>query len=289
MKIGIISAKPNGWRMREFTKAANRQRVRLVPVNPWQTRLELKNGEFSVSHPEVKINKLDSSIHGGNRYCFQYVLFLLSHMENMNIPLTAGSHAVWKTRNKFATMQELSKARIPVPNTYLTYSHDLALKGMDRDKKPVVLKLLESSSGKGIMKANDFNEVEGYIGTLKALDQMIFMQEYIENSGDIRAFIVGSEIVASMKRKGKKGMWKSNISRGGYARKIRLDSELEEMALKTAEVLETKICGVDIIESRDGYKILEANITPGFKGLVKYTGVNPAPKVIRLARDIVKN
>jgi ribosomal protein S6--L-glutamate ligase len=139
------------------------------------------------------------------------------------------------------------------------------------------------------MKANSYEEAESLTGTLKALDQLMIIQEYLEHPGeDIRAFVVGNEIVGSMKRKSKKGMWKTNISRGARGIKINLSEELQEMALKTTEVLETKICGVDILESKQGPVVLEANITPGFKGLLKYTGVNPAPKIIRLARDIAK-
>ena len=275
--------------MQEFFKAAGKKRVKLIPINPLKTKLEIKKGRVNITYPEFKLKDLDSSIHGAHRRYYDFVLMLLEHMESCKIPLTASPLSVWRTRNKFATMQTLQRAGIPVPDSFLTYSQELALKGMNRMKQPVVLKLLESSSGKGIMKAKDFTDVEGLTGTLRALEQMIFIQEYIENGNeDIRAFVVGDEIIGAMKRKGKRGMWKANISLGGKGKKVILNEELSEIALKSAEVLGTKICGVDIIETKDGPKVIETNITPGFKGLLEYTGVNPAPKIIDLAKSIAK-
>ncbi len=289
MRIGILSSNPESWRMQQFAKAAKKQHVKFCPINPLDTKLELKDGKFRIIHPALDLSTLASSIHGGNRRYFPYILHLLDHMEGIGIPLTANALAVWKTRNKFATLQEVAKAGLPVPDTFLTYSQDLALMGINKMPMPVVIKLLESSSGRGIMKAKNIVEVEGLTGTLKALDQMIFAQEYVNSPGiDYRAFVVGNEVVGAMKRKGRKGMWKANIATGGRGYKVKLDSEKEEMALKTAEVLNTKIAGIDIIEDRRGPVILEANITPGFEGLVKYTGVNPAPKIIELARSIAK-
>ena len=289
MRIGILSSNPESWRMQQFIKAAKKQSIRLCPINPFDTKLELRNGKFRVAHTELDLSTFASSIHGGNRRCFPYILHLLDHMEGMGIPLTAGSLAVWKTRNKFATLQEVAKAGLPVPDTFLTYSQDLALLEMNSMRMPVVIKLLESSSGRGIMMAENFVEAEGLTGTLKALDQLIFTQEFVNSPGvDYRAFVVGDEVVGAMKRKGRKGMWKANVALGGRGYKVTLDAEKEEMALKTAEILNTKIVGVDIIEDKRGPMILEANITPGFEGLVKYTGVNPAPKVIELAKSIAK-
>ncbi|HIJ98141.1 TPA: RimK family alpha-L-glutamate ligase [archaeon] len=289
MRIGILSSNPESWRMQQFARAARKLRVRFCPINPLDTKLEMKDGKFLVRHPELDLTTLASSIHGGNRKCFPYILHLLDHMEGMGIPLTANSLAVWKTRNKFVTLQECAKAGLRVPDTFLTYSQDLALMGMDKMHMPVVIKLLESSSGRGIMKAQNIIEVEGLTGTLKALDQLIFAQEYVNSPGvDYRVFVVGGEIIGAMKRKGRKGMWKANIAVGGRGYKINLDSEKEEMALKTAEVLNTGVAGVDIIEDERGPMILEANITPGFEGLVKYTGINPAPKIIEYAKSIAK-
>ena len=289
MRIGILSSNPESWRMQQFAKAAKKLHVRFCPINPLDTKLEMKDGKFLVRHPELDLTTLASSIHGGNRKCFPYILHLLDHMEGMGIPLTANSLAVWKTRNKFVTLQECAKAGLRVPDTFLTYSQDLALMGMDKMHMPVVIKLLESSSGRGIMKAQNIIEVEGLTGTLKALDQLIFAQEYVNSPGvDYRVFVVGGEIIGAMKRKGRKGMWKANIDVGGRGYKVNLDSEKEEMALKTAEVLNTGVAGVDIIEDERGPMILEANITPGFEGLVKYTGINPAPKIIEYAKSIAK-
>jgi len=147
-------------------------------------------------------------------------------------------------------------------------------------KKPVILKLLQGSHGKGVIKVSSTEEASSVIDALWALGEMIYFQEYIETQGkDIRAFVVGDEVVAAMEREARKGDFRANISKGGKGTKIELDSGLEKLALRAAKVVGAEIAGVDIV--LDGKpKVIEVNINPGLK-ISRITKVNVADKIAR--------
>ena len=56
------------------------------------------------------------------------------------------------------------------------------------------------------------------------MDTSILIQEYIQESNgeDIRIFVVGNKVVASMKRTSEVGEFRSNVHRGGDAEAISL-------------------------------------------------------------------
>jgi ribosomal protein S6--L-glutamate ligase len=145
---------------------------------------------------------------------------------------------------------------------------------VEKMKPPVVMKLLGGSGGKGVMFAPEKNSAFTMIDTLGVLNQPLFIEKYVKNPGeDIRVIVVGNEAVASMKRKAKKGEKRSNLAAGGKGVAYKIDSEIEDISIKSAKAIGAEICGVDIIEGPNGPVVLELNICPGMK-ISKVTGIN---------------
>jgi ribosomal protein S6--L-glutamate ligase len=111
----------------------------------------------------------------------------------------------------------------------------------------------------------------------------VIVQEFIEEAqgADIRAFVVDGVVVGAMKRQAKKGEFRSNLHRGGTAEVIELNEEEENAALKAARVMGLGICGVDMLQSKNGPLILEVNSSPGLEGIERATGKNIAKSIIR--------
>tara|TARA_B100000959_G_scaffold127404_1_gene133747 strand:- start:12889 stop:13341 length:453 start_codon:yes stop_codon:yes gene_type:complete len=107
------------------------------------------------------------------------------------------------------------------------------------------------------------------------------IQEYIEESHgqDIRAFVVGSEVVASMRRKAHGNEFRSNFHLGGSVSGIELTPRQKEIAVQASETLGLDIAGVDLLESERGPLVLEVNSSPGLEGIEGATRVNVAGKV----------
>src|SRR5690606_6058530 len=107
------------------------------------------------------------------------------------------------------------------------------------------------------------------------------VQEYIKESAgtDIRAFVVGGKVVASMQRQSLDDDFRSNLHQGGEGSMIKLTDEERKTAQKAAKAMGLPICGVDMMRSERGPLVLEVNASPGF-GIEKVTGRNVAAKII---------
>ncbi|HET7827793.1 MAG TPA: 30S ribosomal protein S6--L-glutamate ligase, partial [Candidatus Saccharimonadales bacterium] len=96
---------------------------------------------------------------------------------------------------------------------------------------------------------------------------------------DIRAFVVGGQIVASMKRQSLNDDFRSNLHQGGEGVVIKLTDDERKTALKAARAMGLSICGVDMMRSNRGPLVLEVNCSPGF-GIEQVTGRDVASKII---------
>ena len=147
---------------------------------------------------------------------------------------------------------------------------------------PLIMKLLQGTQGQGIVLAETRKAAESVMSAFRQLDADIMVQEFIKESGgtDIRAFVVGDEVVASMKRIAPEGEFRSNVHRGGTMEKVQLTSEEENMAVNASRILGLSIAGVDLMRSNRGPLILEVNSSPGLQGIESCSEVDVAEKII---------
>jgi ribosomal protein S6--L-glutamate ligase len=156
---------------------------------------------------------------------------------------------------------------------------------------PLIVKLMESTHGKGIVLAETDKAAEGVINAFRGLNANFLVQEYIEESkgSDIRCFVVGDRVVAAMQRTAKEGDFRSNLHRGGTASVIKLKPEERSLALKAAKVMGLDVAGVDLIRSAHGPLVLEVNSSPGLQGIERVTGKDVADMIIEyLEKDAHK-
>jgi RimK family alpha-L-glutamate ligase len=173
----------------------------------------------------------------------------------------------------------LKKNGVPTPRTIICENSTDALNAFDELGGDVVLKPLYGSKGIGITRLNDKAFAENVIYTLDELNLIFYLQEFIEHHHrDIRILVLGDEVVAGMYRVSDN--WKTNISAGGKEKSIELTEELKQLSIKAAKAVKTEIAGVDIIESKDGFQVIEVNSIPGFTALQKVSNVNLAGKII---------
>ena len=147
---------------------------------------------------------------------------------------------------------------------------------------PVVVKLLESTQGRGVVLADTRRAASALVDAFRGLDAHFLVQEFVkEASGsDLRCFVVNGKVVGAMKRTAQSGEFRSNIHQGGSAQKARLTKDERRAAVKAAKALKLNVAGVDILQSDTGPKILEVNSSPGLKGIETATGKDIASEII---------
>ena len=148
---------------------------------------------------------------------------------------------------------------------------------------PVVVKKLKGTRGAGVVLCHDraqFDDLANLLDGAAPGADFIFRQYIKASHGrDVRVLVIGGRIVAAMERRAADGGFKSNISLGGSAAPFTPPPEMAELALRVAHELDLDIAGIDILFDDNGYRICEANSSPGFQGLERACGVN-VPEIV---------
>lgn len=146
---------------------------------------------------------------------------------------------------------------------------------------PMVIKLVSGSQGKGVVLAETRKAAKSVIQALYVTGASTLLQEYIEESSgtDVRAFVVGNRVIASMERSSSED-FRSNLHQGGTGKPARLTELEKKTAIKSSKAMGLQICGVDMLRSNRGPLVLEVNSNPGIEGIEAVTGRDVAGKII---------
>ncbi|MFX0002781.1 MAG: RimK family alpha-L-glutamate ligase [Candidatus Hodarchaeota archaeon] len=211
-------------------------------------------------------------------------LDILRSIEEYNVRLINSRESLEIASDKFLTSIFLENYNIPTPKTIICEDPHKALEAFDELGGDCVLKPLYGSKGIGITRLNDKAFAENVIYSLGQLNQIFYLQEFVEHyNRDIRILVLGKRVIAGMYRIS--DSWKTNIYAGAKAEPIEITKELENLAIKAAKVTKTEIAGVDIIECETGYTVLEVNSIPGFTALQKVTDLKIAEEIINYFLD----
>lgn len=169
--------------------------------------------------------------------------------------------------DKFYAAQKLAQARLAQPATQIL----LTPTSKCRLKFPLALKPPAGSKGKGIFKIKNETELRQH---LTEAEFPILAQEWIENDGDYRLLVLGSEIIAQVHRQGTGDL--NNLSQGGSGKVVELEAEQKEMALAAAGALGYDFCGVDLIQDQKSgqWLVMEVNRAPEYAKTSEVTGIN---------------
>ena len=215
-------------------------------------------------------------------------LSVLRQFERLNVLTLPNSQAIEQSKDKLYANQILAQAGLPIPKTMLTRFPCKAELVEKVVGFPCVLKVITGSHGAGVYLCHTPKEFEDLSELISSLDSKTSMiiQEYISHSEgrDLRVIVIGGRVVGAMQRTATDGSFKANISRGGEGKVYDVDDEMEMLSIQVAKVLDLDIAGVDLLFHPDGYKICEANSSPGFKGFEKALGINIPQKVFDYAK-----
>jgi ribosomal protein S6--L-glutamate ligase len=194
------------------------------------------------------------------------------------------SQAISRSRDKLRCLQLLSRRGIGLPVTSFAHStKDVAGVIELVGGAPLVVKILEGTQGIGVVLCETAKAAESVIEAFRGIHANILVQEFIKEAGgaDIRAFVIGDKVVASMRRQGAAGEFRSNLHRGGTAEKVKLTPEERTTAVRSAKAMGLRVCGVDMLRSNHGPVVMEVNSSPGLEGIETATGIDVAGAIIK--------
>lgn len=207
-----------------------------------------------------------------------FALAVIRQFERLGVHVFNDSKSIETVADKLHTHQVLVESSLPTPPTMLAkfpVKSDLVEKKLGF---PVVVKTLLGVNGSGVFLIDNrgrFEDLMGLIAETNPNIQLIFQQFIAKSKGrDLRLFVVDGKVIASMERRAQEGQFKANFSTGASVTEYIPDEKAVELAIKTAEILNLQVAGIDLLFAEDGYTICEANSFPGFKGLESCCDVN---------------
>jgi [lysine-biosynthesis-protein LysW]---L-2-aminoadipate ligase len=209
----------------------------------------------------------------------------ISVINTLNTSILAG--------NKLFTHMLLMKNNIPTPFSAVAFSEEAALEFLDKRGYPMVLKPTVGSWGRMIAMLKDHDSAEGVMETrekMYPIYQVYYLEEFVNRPPrDIRAIVIGDNVVAAIYRYSGDGQWKTNMALGGRAEPLKVTKEIEEICIKAKNAVQGQIVGIDLMESKEnGLVVHEVNSTTEYKNTVRVTGVDIPALMIDYALQLRK-
>ncbi len=283
MKLGILSCGPNSYSTRRFVEAAEQRGHKVRVLNTLKFAIDLDKGKPDLFYRQKQLSNYDAVLPRIGASITYYGTAVVRQCQEMDIFCANTSAGITNSRDKLRSLQILSRHHVGIPQTTFVRDKKDVLPAIERvGGAPVVIKLIEGTQGIGVLLADTIKSAEAIIELLQSQKQNVLIQKFVaESKGrDIRAFVVGDQVVAAMRRVAQGQEFRSNVHRGGIAEAVELSDEYRETAVRAAQILGLRVAGVDMLEGRDGPQIMEVNSSPGLEGIETCTGLDIAGTVI---------
>ena len=285
LKIGLLASNPNLYSNKRLMEAAEARGHEIVFLNVEQAYMKLDAHSPEIRYRGGNILKdFDAVIPRIKPAVTFYGCAVIRQFNNLGVYCQNSAESITQSRDKLFASQLFSKNDIHIPITGFAKS-PMDTKDLIKmvNGAPLIIKLLESTQGKGVVLAETNKAAESVINAFKSVNTNILVQEFIKeaNGQDIRCFVVNGKVVASMQRQAEKGEFRANIHQGGKASMIKITQEEKKLALKATKALNLAVAGVDIIRSNKGPLLLEVNSSPGLEGIENATGKDIANEMIK--------
>ncbi len=283
MKLAILSRNSKLYSTQRLVEAGRVRGHSVRVLDPLRCYMRIAPGDFQMHYKGKELTDFDAVIPRIGASVTFYGTAVLRQFEMMGTYTPNGSEAILRARDKLHCHQLLARQDIGLPKTVFGDNPDdtadlLAMLG----KPPHVIKLTEGTQGTGVILAERASSSRSVIEAFRGLYANFIVQEFIGEAkgADLRCFVVGSRVVASMRRQAKPGEFRSNLHRGGTAKAVELSDEEREIAIRAARVMGLGVAGVDLLRSKRGPLVLEVNSSPGLEGIEGATGVDVAGEII---------
>lgn len=283
MKLAILSASLSCYSTRRLREAADQRGHTVKVLNTNKFAIDLEEGDPDLYFRQKRLSHYDAVLPRIGASITYYGTAVVRQFEQMDVYCANTSSGISNSRDKLRSLQILSRHQVGIPQTTFVRDKKDVLPAIERvGGAPVVIKLLEGTQGIGVLLAESVKSAEGIVELLQSQKQNVLIQKFVaESKGrDIRAFVVGDQVVGAMRRVAQGQEFRSNVHRGGLTEPVMLDETYAETAVRAAQILGLRVAGVDMLEGKDGPQIMEINSSPGLEGIEKCTQLDIAGAII---------
>lgn len=283
LRIAVLTREPDSFSTRRLIEAGESREHVVELIDTRRCYMLINAGRPEVHYDGRCLPFYDAVIPRIGASITNYGTAVVRQFEAIGSYVVNRSASITASRDKLYAHQILAREGIGMPTTAFASSPKDTQYLIDlMGSPPIIVKLLESSQGKGVVLAETKKAAESVVTAFRGLKADFLVQQFIKEAGgeDIRCLVVGGKVVAAIKRSAATGEFRSNLHQGGSASKVRITKAERDTALKAAKAMDLGLAGVDMLRSDDGPKVLEVNSSPGFEGVEKATGKDVAGLII---------
>jgi ribosomal protein S6--L-glutamate ligase len=283
LRIALLTMEPENYSNRRLIEEAEKRDHVIEPVQTLRCYMNIKSIASAVHYEGQTLPGFDVVIPRIGASITAYGTAVVRQFEMTGCFCLNSADAIQRSRDKLLAHQILAMHNLPMPDTAFASSHDntedlIKMVG----GPPLVIKLLRSSQGKGVILAENRKSASSVIDALRNAEASFLVQQFISESAgqDLRCLVLDGKVIAAMVRRACGDEFRANLHKGGVAAEAKLTPEEKKLAVRAAKRLGLKFAGVDMLRSSRGPLLLEVNSSPGLEGIEKVTGVNVAGHVL---------
>ena len=269
LRIAVLSREDN-YSTRRLVEEGEKRGHTVEVIDTTRCYMAINAMAPEVHYDGARLPRYDAVIPRIGSSVTAYGTAVIRQFETIGTHCVNGSEGITASRDKLHAHQLMARHKIGMPNTAFASSPKdtdslMRLVGT----APLIVKLLESTQGKGVVLAETKKAAQSVIDAFRGLRANFLVQDFVKEAAgeDIRCLVVGGKVVASMKRTGAEGDFRSNLHRGGSAKVVRISKEERDTAIRAAKAFKLNLAGVDLLRSEAGPKVLEVNSSPGLEGI----------------------
>ncbi len=292
LRIALLTREPESYSSQRLRDAAVARGHAVDVIDTARCYLSIHTTAPAIHHDGKPLPFYDAVIPRIGSSITRYGMAVVRQFEIVGSYCLNRAQAIGISRDKLLAHQTLAQHRIPMPLTAFAHSSKDSQKLIELvGGAPLVMKLLASTQGRGVVLAQTEAAAESLISAFRVVEADFLVQDFIEESAgsDIRCLVVGDRVVATMRRRAAAGDFRSNLHMGGQAEPVRLTREERQIAVKAAMAMGLQVAGVDLLQANDGIKVLEVNSSPGLEGIEGLSGRDVAGLMIEHIEEHVRS
>jgi ribosomal protein S6--L-glutamate ligase len=270
LRIAVLSREAHNYSTRRLVSEGEKRGHVVEVIDTTRCYMAINTLAPEVHYDGKRLPRYDAVIPRIGASITPYGTAVVRQFETIGTYCVNGSEGIASSRDKLFAHQILARQKIGMPTTAFAASPKdtgnlIGLVGT----APLIVKLLESTQGKGVVLAETKKAAESVIDAFRGLKANFLVQDFVKEAAgeDIRCLVVQGKVVAAIKRIGAEGDFRSNLHRGGTAEPVKITRQERETAVKAAKAFHLGLAGVDLLRSSDGPKVLEVNSSPGLEGV----------------------
>ncbi|SPJ22930.1 30S ribosomal protein S6--L-glutamate ligase [Palleronia abyssalis] len=277
LRIAVLSREPNTYSTKRLVEEGEKRGHTIEVIDTLRCYMTLNAMAPDIHYDGTRLPRYDAVIPRVGASITPYGTAIVRQFETIGTWVLNGSSGITASRDKLHAHQVLARQKIGMPVTAFASSpKDTANLMNIVGSAPLIVKLLESTQGRGVVLAETKKAAESVISAFRGLRANFLVQQFVKeaNGEDIRCIVMGGRVEAAIKRSAAPGEFRSNLHMGGSASPVKITKVERETAVRAAKAFNLGLAGVDLLRSDDGPKVLEVNSSPGLEGAETASGKN---------------